>query len=116
MHETQIAEGAVERVGRTWIPVDLASDRMRQPYAFEKGMPPLVQEGGHATGASPYLWGEMTWPTAEERLRDIDVALLPVGAIEQHGPHLPLDTDSFDADYLCRAVAARCRDPKPTRS
>jgi creatinine amidohydrolase/Fe(II)-dependent formamide hydrolase-like protein len=36
-----------------------------------------------------------------------------VGAIEQHGPHLPLDTDSFDADYLARRVAESCGDPKP---
>jgi creatinine amidohydrolase/Fe(II)-dependent formamide hydrolase-like protein len=39
--------------------------------------------------------------------------LLPVGAIEQHGPHLPLDTDAFDAEYLARSVAEGCRDPKP---
>ncbi len=41
------------------------------------------------------------------------MALLPVGAIEQHGPHLPLDTDAFDADYLARRVAAECSEPKP---
>jgi hypothetical protein len=39
--------------------------------------------------------------------------LLPVGAVEQHGPHLPLDTDAFDADYLARRVAEACSDPKP---
>jgi creatinine amidohydrolase/Fe(II)-dependent formamide hydrolase-like protein len=41
------------------------------------------------------------------------VALLPVGAIEQHGPHLPLDCDAFDADYLAKAVAERCKAPRP---
>lgn len=60
-----------------------------------------------------YLLGELTWPEAEKRFKEVDVALLPVGAIEQHGPHLPLDTDSFDADYLARQVAATCSDPKP---
>ncbi|MCB0304678.1 MAG: creatininase family protein, partial [Calditrichaeota bacterium] len=60
-----------------------------------------------------YLLGEMTWPEAKEVFATIDVALLPVGAIEQHGPHLPLDTDSFDADFLARSVAAQCSDPKP---
>jgi creatinine amidohydrolase len=35
------------------------------------------------------------------------VAVLPVGAIEQHGPHLPLSTDLVVADTLARdAVAA----------
>lgn len=60
-----------------------------------------------------YLLGELTWPEAQQRLREVDLALLPVGAIEQHGPHLPLDTDAYDADCLCREVAAYCSDPKP---
>jgi creatinine amidohydrolase/Fe(II)-dependent formamide hydrolase-like protein len=33
--------------------------------------------------------------------------------MEQHGPHLPLDSDAFDADYLARRVAEACQDPKP---
>jgi len=57
---------------------------------------------------------EMTWPQARQRFREVDVALLPVGSIEQHGPHLPLDTDAFDADYLARSVADNCTAPKPT--
>ena len=60
-----------------------------------------------------YLWGELTWPQARDRLKKVDLALLPVGAIEQHGPHLPLDTDTYDADYLARRVAASCRPPLP---
>ena len=55
----------------------------------------------------------MTWPEAEARFRETDLVLLPVGAIEQHGPHLPLDTDAYDADWLAREVAAACSDPKP---
>jgi creatinine amidohydrolase/Fe(II)-dependent formamide hydrolase-like protein len=63
--------------------------------------------------AQNHLLGELTWPEAQQQFKKIDVALLPVGAIEQHGPHLPLDTDSFDADYLARKVAENCSDPKP---
>ena len=33
--------------------------------------------------------------------------LLPFGAIEQHGPHLPLATDLIEAEHICAAVAAR---------
>ena len=36
-----------------------------------------------------------------------------MGSIEQHGPHLPLDTDAFDADYLAQRIAEACSDPKP---
>jgi creatinine amidohydrolase len=35
------------------------------------------------------------------------LCLLPVGAIEQHGPHLPCDTDSLIAQSLCDEVARR---------
>jgi creatinine amidohydrolase/Fe(II)-dependent formamide hydrolase-like protein len=62
---------------------------------------------------SDFLLGELTWPAAEERLRDVDIALLPVGALEQHGPHLPLDTDAFDAFHLAKEVASRCSEPRP---
>ncbi|MBI4572433.1 MAG: creatininase family protein [candidate division NC10 bacterium] len=33
--------------------------------------------------------------------------LLPFGAVEQHGPHLPLGTDLLYAEHLCSAVAER---------
>jgi len=61
----------------------------------------------------PYLLGSLTWPQAKARLAEVDLALLPVGSIEQHGPHLPLDVDMFDAEHLARQVAAACTDPKP---
>ena len=58
-----------------------------------------------------YMWATLTWPEIEERLKKVDTAILPCGAIEQHGPHLPLDVDFFDADYLSRKVAEACEDP-----
>jgi creatinine amidohydrolase/Fe(II)-dependent formamide hydrolase-like protein len=64
-------------------------------------------------GAGDYILGELTWPEAKKKFNEVDVALLPVGAIEQHGPHLPLDADAYDAEYLARKVAEACRDPKP---
>jgi creatinine amidohydrolase len=36
---------------------------------------------------------ELTWPEARDAFAAGAVALLPVGATEAHGPHLPLDTD-----------------------
>ncbi len=35
----------------------------------------------------------LTWQQAEDVLRRRPIGLIPVGAIEAHGPHLPLDTD-----------------------
>lgn len=50
-------------------------------------------------------WAENT----REELDDVDpnetVVLLPTGAIEQHGPHLPVGTDAFIADAMVAAAA-----------
>lgn len=59
------------------------------------------------------LLGEMTREDAYEKFKPETVFLLPVGSVEQHGPHLPLDTDAFDANYLCVEAAKRCTEPKP---
>jgi creatinine amidohydrolase/Fe(II)-dependent formamide hydrolase-like protein len=108
----QHAEGSLLRAGRVWQPFDvLGSAEIRTPYRFEAGKE--VAKSGAPFAESGFLLGELTWPEAQERFRQVDVALLPVGAIEQHGPHLPLDTDAFDADYLAKRVAAACPEPKP---
>ena len=57
-----------------------------------------------------HLVGEMTWPEAE-KFREVDVAICR-SARSNSTPHLPLDTDSFDADYLAKK-AENCSDPKP---
>ncbi|HEM46834.1 MAG TPA: creatininase family protein [Alphaproteobacteria bacterium] len=83
---------------------------MDAPSPFETAPPRSAAGGG--TGAS-WRWGELTWPRLEKRTSRVDIALLPVGSIEQHGPHLPLDTDAFDAEYLAHRIAEACSDPKP---
>lgn len=35
-----------------------------------------------------------------------DVVLVPIGSLEQHGPHLPLETDAVIADAVAHGVAA----------
>jgi creatinine amidohydrolase len=42
----------------------------------------------------------MTWGEAEDAIDDADFAVLPAGSIEQHGPHLPVSTDTLRADHL----------------
>jgi creatinine amidohydrolase len=61
----------------------------------------------------PVRWESFTWPELEEFLagRPGEVALLPVGATEQHGPHLPTGTDTIVATGLCNAVSARTGAP-----
>lgn len=50
---------------------------------------------------------ELTWPEVERLDPARTVALLPVGAIEAHGPHLPLATDLVIAEAMARATAER---------
>jgi creatinine amidohydrolase len=49
-------------------------------------------------------YGKYTWPEIKAADRD-RVVILPVGAMEDHGPHLPLDTDNLIVGRLCAAVA-----------
>lgn len=113
----QHADGAVQRIGRLWVDFDpLSEAALARPYPFESPESASRRQTGGPTGAPgrrQYVLGELTWPEAQVRLKKIDVALLPVGAIEQHGPHLPLDTDAFDAQYLATRVAEACSEPKP---
>lgn len=48
---------------------------------------------------------ELTWSEIEELDRGKTVVFIPVGAIEQHGPHLPLNTDVLIAEHLAEALA-----------
>jgi len=54
-----------------------------------------------------YLLAKMTWPEVEEILKETDIALVPIGATEQHGPALPVDNDAHIATEFTMRVAAR---------
>jgi len=45
---------------------------------------------------------QLSWPDARDAVRQASVALLPVGAIEQHGLHLPLGTDWYIASHIAQ--------------
>jgi len=46
-----------------------------------------------------------TWPEVAALDREETVLLLPLGAVEAHGPHLPLGTDIVIAEAMCEAAA-----------
>jgi creatinine amidohydrolase len=52
----------------------------------------------------PKTLPEMTWEEVAEALQKTDICLIGVGAIEEHGPHLPLGTDSFASTETLRTV------------
>lgn len=49
----------------------------------------------------------LSWPAFRTVTAARPVAILPLGAIEAHGPHLPLGTDIVIAQAMARAGAAR---------
>lgn len=109
------APGALKRAGSQWQEMTLVNDpEMLVPYAFD-GRSDFFLETSQKKELFPqtHFWGELCWPDAVTRFKKVDTVLLPVGAIEQHGPHLPLDTDAFDAEYLAKQVAGACSQPKP---
>ena len=50
---------------------------------------------------------ELTWPEWQARVAGNAPVFLPVGATEQHGPHLPLNVDVILPTAVCERVAAR---------
>jgi len=55
----------------------------------------------------PYLYQHYTWPELGEAVKKQPVVVLPIGSVEDHGPHLPLDTDNFLIWQICEEAARR---------
>lgn len=56
----------------------------------------------------PRLLDELSWPEIATLVEDGEsLCLLPVGATEQHGRHLPVGTDTAIASAVCRAASER---------
>lgn len=56
----------------------------------------------------PRLLHDLTWPAIADLVEGgEDLVVLPVGATEQHGRHLPATTDTAIATALCEAASAR---------
>jgi creatinine amidohydrolase len=51
------------------------------------------------------LWEDLTMPGFEAMRQQTRTVILPVGSLEEHGPHLPLGTDTFHALEVARRVA-----------
>ena len=48
---------------------------------------------------------EMTWTEIRDILPKVQVAIIPTGSTEQHGPHLPLQSDMAFCFYMCKKAA-----------
>lgn len=72
-----------------------------------------VKDGRGSTGRenaiSEHRWLELPWTALEAWIhaRARPVVLVPIGAVEQHGPFLPLGTDLIIADNIAGAISRR---------
>jgi creatinine amidohydrolase len=65
-------------------------------------------------GSKIYKLVELNWPQIDALERDRTLVLLPVGMLEEHGPHLPIGADTlgvlYEADGVSRRVSQALRD------
>jgi len=50
---------------------------------------------------------KLTKDEFRERVKDNPLVILPIGAVEEHGPHLPLATDALQAEHVAEELAER---------
>ena len=56
------------------------------------------------------MWKELSRAEFEVLSKDDTVAVLPIGSIEQHGPHLPVGTDTLIVGAIVESVAQQLQD------
>ena len=61
-------------------------------------------------GPASRMIGHLVFSEVESAIAASSVLCLPMGSIEQHGPHLPLNTDCVIAEALTRRIVARWGD------
>lgn len=63
----------------------------------------VLEDSGRRRYNGGVILSRMTWPEVEALDRETTV-LIPTGSIEQHGPHLPLETDTRLVTAVAEAV------------
>lgn len=68
---------------------------------------PHLTEGDEEFRQKFLSWdlGELSYVDVQEYLKEKDVILVPMASFEQHGPHLPIYTDTITAVEIARRVA-----------
>ncbi len=60
--------------------------------------------------ATEYRYEKLTWPEINDAVEMGEVCFVPCGAVEQHGPHLPLDVDLVCPLGIVRGAGAQIPD------
>jgi len=54
-----------------------------------------------------WILQEMSWVDVQEYLKNNDMVIIPLGSTEQHGKHMPLGTDYYEAFGMSKMVSER---------
>ncbi|MGQ7884476.1 creatininase family protein [Paenibacillus sp. WC2504] len=57
--------------------------------------------------SNAYILTQMTWPEVEVALKTVKIAIIPLGAHEQHGPHMVESCDAVLAEEMGKRLTAR---------
>lgn len=112
----QHAKTALVRLGRGWSEFDpFANDQFYTPYPFEIHTEEIPLDTPKLMPLAPRKsqWGELTWLELKKQTESTNFAILPIGAITQHGPHLPLDTSNYLLQELINRALISCSFPPP---
>jgi creatinine amidohydrolase len=60
--------------------------------------------------SAEYRFNRLTWPEMNDAIAAQKLVILPTASTEQHGPHLPLDVDTFLCESVCMEVGRRAPD------
>ncbi len=73
----------------------------------------IEQDRATPFGSKIYKLEELTWPQIDALDRQRTMFILPVGMIEEHGPHLPVGADTIGVTYEANAAARRVSQSLP---
>ena len=59
------------------------------------------------TTRGSHKWQELSGPEVAALARKTNVALLPIGCVEMHGPHMPTGADGYEAEGMAELIAER---------
>jgi creatinine amidohydrolase len=57
--------------------------------------------------SNPYFLTQMTWPEVKEALQTVKIAIIPLGAHEQHGPHMVESCDAVLAEEMGKRLTEK---------
>jgi creatinine amidohydrolase len=103
-------DASPRRVMPTISPPVFPTEKRYNPATIRPCGPAALSEGLRVP--QRILFHELTREELNARATE-SIVLLPTGATEQHGPHLPTGTDTYAVEHIVQSAAARIADQAP---